>query len=352
MMGAGIYVYGVGSGQVRGEPFRPRGLPDGSGPVMMVGDGETTAIVGPHTGPALSGLPQRELMRQLAIHQRVIEDVMARGDVLPARFGTVLASEDEARSLLTSWDGILRQTLTRLSGMVEVEVAATWELDQVLPDVAASPEVAAAKAEAMSAPESERMAQQIRVGQVVKEMLDRRRASFTDRLLHEIGPLAWQSQPNAVLTDEIVFNVAFLVERSALGAFDDAVERLDKELEDSLSFRQIGPLPPYSFATMSVTRFDAERLAAGRALLGLSGEISEEAVLAAYRRLAQQWHPDRTPGDPAAAGRFAALTSARADLLAFSRSQPVAGTTDGVPALMMTIGGTADGSTPGADGDG
>lgn len=351
-MEAGVYVYGVGSAQAMGKPFRPRGLPDGTGPVMAISAGETAAIVGPYGGPAISGLPQRELMRRLAIHQRVIEDAMERGDVLPARFGTVLASEAEVCSLLTSWDGMLRQSLARFSGLVEVEVAATWELDWILPEVAGEPEVAAAKAEAARAPEAEQLEQRIRVGQLVKQLLDRRRAQYQDRLLDQVGPLAWHVQPNAVLTDEIVFNVAFLVDRGALGAFDAAVERLDKELEDSLTFRQIGPLPPYTFATMSITRFDAERLAAGRALLGLSGEISEEAVLAAYRRLARQVHPDLTPSDPAAAGRFAALTAARADLLAYSRSRAWAGTEAGVPALMMTIGDTAAAAKPGAGGDG
>ena len=106
-----------------------------------------------------------------------------------------------------------------------------------------------------------------------------------------------------MLTDELVFNVAFLLERQALPAFDAAIERLDEALAGALSLRRIGPLPPYSFATVSVTRFDAQRLAAGRALLGLPGEISERPCCRATGRLARMAHPDHNPADPSAAER-------------------------------------------------
>ena len=103
------------------------------------------------TAAICSGLPQPELLRRLTIHQRVIEEAMERGDVLPARFGTVLASEDEVRSFLTRWGGPFRESLARFSGLVEVEVAATWDLGRTLARLAAEPEVVAAKAEAEQA---------------------------------------------------------------------------------------------------------------------------------------------------------------------------------------------------------
>ena len=242
---------------------------------------------------------------------------MKRGDVLPARFGTVLASDDEVRSFLTRWGALVRDSLVRFSGLIEVETAATWDLEQALALAARHPDVVAAKETAERAPHEERYTRQVMVGQAVKRALDQRRAQYQEELLREVGALAKGIQPNLVLTDELVFNVAFLLERQALPAFDAALERLDEALAGCLSLRRIGPLPPYSFATVSVTRFDARRLAAGRALLGLPGEITEGAVLASYRQLARQAHPDQNPDDPSAAERFAALGAARADLLAY-----------------------------------
>ena len=315
------YVYGVATAGALRTPLRAQGMPDGQSPVTAIAVGGASAIVGRHAGPAISGLPRPELLRRLAIHQRVIEDALDRGDVLPAQFGTVLSSEAEVRMLLTGWGGLVRASLARFSGLVEVEVAATWDLPRVLGDVARDPAVMKAKSEAVQAPSDERLAQQVNVGKLVKEALDRRRARCQQMLLDAAGSLAECIQPNALLSDELVFNVAFLVRRSAMAEFETAIDRLDAELGGSCLLRIIGPLPPYTFGTVSITRFDAERLAAGRALLGLADEISEQAVLSSYRRLARQFHPDSQPACPDAAQRFAALNAARTDLLAYARGQ-------------------------------
>jgi Gas vesicle synthesis protein GvpL/GvpF/DnaJ domain len=351
MAEAQTYLYGVAAAGALRAPLRAQGLPDGQGPVTAITVGGAAAIIGRHEGTPAGGLSQPELLRRLAIHQRVIEDAMSRGDVLPARFGTVLASEEEVRSFLARWGGLVRDSLARYCGLVEVEAAATWDLGRTIAEIACEPEVVAAKAAAQQASQQHRLARQVKVGQLVKLALDRRRARYQEMLLQEVSSLAKGIMPNAVLADELVFNVAFLLERHALGAFDAAIERLDAALAGSLSFRRIGPLPPYSFATVTVTRFDAERLAAGRALLGIPGEISEQAVLSSYRRLARQMHPDHHPADPTAAQRFAALSAAKTDLLAYCGSRMQGDQAGSGPTLMVVIQPSGNGSAPGEDRD-
>lgn len=342
------YLYGVGAAGALRDPLRAQGLPDGQAPVTAIALGGAAAIVSRYEGPALRGLSQPELLGRLAIHQRVIEDAMERGDVLPARFGTVLASEQEVRSLLARWGALVRESLARFSGLVEVEAAATWDLEPTLAEIAREPEVAAAKATAERASPPESLARRVQVGRLVEQALDRRRALYQTKLLQEVGPLAREIQPNALLADELVFNVAFLLDRQALPAFDAAIERLDTATAGRLSIRRVGPLPPYSFATVSVRRLDAERLVAARALLELPGEVSEEIVTSSYRRLARRVHPDRNPADPMGAERFASLTAARADLLAFCRADA----TDGESALVATIERSGNGAPLGESGDG
>ena len=339
------YVYAIAAAGTLQTPLRPQGLPDGRAPVAAITVGGAAAIVGHHDGWPLHDLPQPELLRRLTIHQRVIEDAMACGDVLPTRFGTVLGCEDEVRALLARWGGPVRESLARFSGLVEVEAAATWDLPQTLAGLACEPAIVAAKTVAEQAAPEHRIAQQVRVGQLVKQALDQRRAFYQEKLLNEVGPLVADSQPNALVADELVFNVAFLLPRCALPAFDAALERLDEALAGEIALRRVGPLPPYTFATVSVTRFDAERLAAGRALLRLPGEISECAVLSSYRQLARKLHPDHNAADPGAGQRFAALSAARDDLLAYCRSQ--AGRDTGDPALMVTIERNGNGVAPG-----
>ena len=97
-----------------------------------------------------------------------------------------------------------------------------------------------------------------------------------------------------------------------MAEFEAAIDRLDAELAGSYLLRVIGPLPP--IPGQFVARFDGERLAAGRALLGLAGEISEQAVLSRYRELAGQRRPmtrnmpEVTPGSDSPHSMPRALT--------------------------------------------
>lgn len=64
-------------------------------------------------------------------------------------------------------------------------------------------------------------------------------------------------------------------------------------------------------------------------------------MISSYRRLARLAHPDRSPADPSAAERFAALNAARTDLLAYCRSRGQADGS-GCPAIMVMIDRNGD----------
>lgn len=103
-----------------------------------------------------------------------------------------------------------------------------------------------------------------------------------------IKPLSVDSVSNVLVSDEMVMNEAFLVERHRHSEFDAAVQRLDHIFQGRINFRVIGPLPSYSFSTVEITRITPDKLAAARQTLGLPGRISEDDVRRAYRRLAAQ----------------------------------------------------------------
>ena len=48
-------------------------------------------------------------------------------------------------------------------------------------------------------------------------------------------------------TPEGAVNAAFLVERSRVDEFSQAVAGLETEVKDRMQLRYVGPMPPYSF---------------------------------------------------------------------------------------------------------
>jgi len=114
------------------------------------------------------------------------------------------------------------------------------------------------------------------------------------------------------------------VERANQEEFDSRVRQLNDLFHDRINFRIIGPLPPYSFATVEVTRLSPEKIEEARQLLGLGEVISEAEVRRAYRHLAAETHPDRK-GDEMAKVRFAKLRQASDLLIAYCQGQAESG---------------------------
>jgi len=116
-------------------------------------------------------------------------------------------------------------------------------------------------------------------------------------------------------------NVAFLVEKTNQEEFDSCVKQLDDLFHNQINFRIIGPLPPYTFATVEVTRPSLEKIEEAKQFLHLGETFSEPEVRKAHRRLAAESHPDYSPGDESTKAQLAKLHQALELLIAYCRGQ-------------------------------
>lgn len=291
----------------------------GGSPVYTVGHRGLGCVASDYAGPALAAMLKEEVVRCLLAHQAVVERAMEGYTVLPVKFGTLLTSAAEVRHLLSQGHSRFASALAQLQDKVEVEVAATWDTSQVLREIGHEDEIVRAREAIAVGAAQDAFGQRVRLGQMVKEALDRRRDSHRERMISFLRPLALDAQPNALLSDQLVLNVAFLVERAQQEQFYRRVQQLNDLFHDQINFRIIGPLPPYSFSTVEVIRPSWDKIEEAKRLLGLGAFVSESAVRGAYRPRAAQTHPDLSPGDALAQERFARLREASAVLLAYCR---------------------------------
>ncbi|MBI4339408.1 MAG: GvpL/GvpF family gas vesicle protein [Chloroflexi bacterium] len=286
-----VYVYAIVDKP--GESQEAAGLVgvDGANPTRLLACGDIGCVVSSLAGGDLRARPREEVLRCLLRHQQVVERVMPGHSVLPVRFGTTLASEEEAAALLAQTHGELSTALESVRGKVEVEVAATWDVARVLQAVSREDAVVRAR-EAIAAAGSPTLNDRMRLGQVVKACMDRRRDAYRGRMLALLEPLSSGVAPNALISDEMVINVAFLVDEARQSQFDQGVRELDAAFQDEVTFRVIGPLPPYSFSAVQVHRLSREDIDEARSTLGVSGKPSESEVRKAYRHLAAEAQRD------------------------------------------------------------
>jgi hypothetical protein len=236
--------------------------------------------------------------------------------VVPVKFGTTARDETEVRRILENGYSQIRITLDAIEGKIELDLVAQWrDLNSVFQQIGEEPEIRRLKTAIALLPPQETTAERVRIGQMVKVRLDQMREERAAEIVEALKPLALDLCPHALLADRMILNTAFLLERDREGEVVETLNRLNGRYGDSIDFRCVGPLPPYSFGTVEIQTFEVETIDRARCLLGLREDAGPAEIRNAYRRLVQQRHPDhafleagRASGD--GAGPFEALTEA------------------------------------------
>jgi hypothetical protein len=111
------------------------------------------------------------------------------------------------------------------------------------------------------------------------------------------------------------------VDKASLDAFHGRVDQLNALFCKQVNFQITGPLPPYSFAVVEVSRPSPEAINEAKLLLNLNEVAGEIEVRKAYRRLAAEVSSDRRLVDKLAKARLMALRRASDLLVAYCRGQ-------------------------------
>jgi hypothetical protein len=243
----GVYVYGV----VAGSPpaIGATGVGERPGPIRAIAGAGASAVV--------SDVPEgwRAARRQdVEAHDRVLAELIGAGAVVPLRFGTVFASDDEVRAgLLDRHAHTLRELLERLAGHVQMTVRAYYMEDQLLRAVLARQPKLKARADALERrPVLATQPERIALGRAVAEAIERQRALDHDLLVSAFSPVAADIRSDPPATARQAASLQLLVAERDRPRLDAAVDRLAREHGARLSFRYVGPLPPYSFSDLAL----------------------------------------------------------------------------------------------------
>ncbi|MFL5581555.1 MAG: GvpL/GvpF family gas vesicle protein [Gemmatimonadaceae bacterium] len=249
------YVYGV----TLAEPFQ-----NGHSPLRVPGIGgrgdPVRTIVLRDLAAVVSDVPglRMDLRREnLLDHQRVLEEVLRHSDVLPFSFGTVAGSDEEIREVLLrdGYDALCEQ-LEYVRGCVELEVKVFWEQERLFAEIAEeNDEVRALRDTIPLLPDEEATLEKISLGELTAAEIELKSGWEADAMLNVLEPIAVEALVSSNLSETMLLNAAFLVERAREEEFDRAVAALAEAQGGRLIFNYVGPLPPYSFINLA---FEAE----------------------------------------------------------------------------------------------
>lgn len=194
-------------------------------PIRVVGDGPPFGIVSEHAELDLG--PSED---DLWAHEQVVEGLMEHGAVLPLRFGSTVADEEELATILAERREEFSTALDRVRNAVELGVRARLREGAVEVPAPVAAEAAGAGTLYM------------------RERLEsERRRAATSELIHErLESLSRRSTRRPAGAD--AFTAAYLVDRGRVDAFRKCVDELCTQVEGA-TIVCTGPWPPYSFSS-------------------------------------------------------------------------------------------------------
>jgi hypothetical protein len=240
-------VYGI----VRADGIAGRG-PIGSPAIGGRGD-RIRAVAVRDLAVLVSDSPEEryDVSREnLITHQRVLEELLGFTEVIPAQFGLVSASDDRiCEQLLEARHDELLAILAHIHGRVELGIKAFWKRDKLFAEIAtADDDIRSLRNEMASRPLGHN--EQIRLGQLVEQAMAELRTRDADQIAADLEPLCVEMKMNHLLTDMMVLNAAFLVEKEHEGRFDAAVDAIAERNAERLIMKYVGPLPPFDFVNL------------------------------------------------------------------------------------------------------
>jgi Gas vesicle synthesis protein GvpL/GvpF len=227
-----LYLYGVTRPRDVGERLAQQGI------VIVEEEGRAAVVSEVEEGPV------EATRRNLLAHADVVEQLHETGVVLPARFGHVLESPEEALELLGLTE--IEQLLQRHERTSELTLKGTYE-ESVFAEIGA---------ELQPLREAYRVQPSVEVGielgEAVGERLTERRARDASLVLKRLDPLILDVVTSEPVGELGAFNFALLVDRDEVDRVGKAIEELTDRLSPPLHFRLVGPLPPYSFVRLAL----------------------------------------------------------------------------------------------------
>src|SRR5215510_5482539 len=192
--------------------------------------------------------------RNMMAHTRVLEEVMERFDLLPVRFGTVAPGPGSVMTrLLAPRYQEFTEQLEQMRDRIELGLKAFWYEGTAFAELVRDSETIRRMRDALDGRSPvETYYERIRLGEEVESALAQKRTRDEEAILARIRPLVHKTRTNKIVSDRMVVNAAFLVDRRNGPQVDDAVRRLDEEFSDRLMFKYVGPVPPYNFVNIVV----------------------------------------------------------------------------------------------------
>jgi hypothetical protein len=212
-------------------------------------------VITPFTVVFSQAMQERYLASRahLLTHERVIEAVMKvdhHNVPLPLQFGLVIDDWAEVEDkLITGHQNDLQALLNKLKGKREVGIKIFWEqMTELNLILAENQSLNQQRQDLMGKNLS--MDEAIDIGKEIETAIEQRRQNIIDGFMEVLKPLSHEYAIGESLTENMIYNAAFLIDWEREAEFAIAVENLDARYDHRLRIRYNNFTAPYNFVNL------------------------------------------------------------------------------------------------------
>ena len=190
--------------------------------------------------------------RNLLTHEKVLEQTMHEGFrvLLPLRFGLVVKDWETIMSqLINPHKDQLNQLFKKLAGKREVSIKIFWDAKAELQTMMESHQDLKQQRDNMEGKKLS-MEEVIQIGQLIEINLLARKQAVIEVFSQELNPFAQEIVVSDPMTEEMIYNAAFLIPWESESEFSERVEVIDQKFGDRLRIRYNNFTAPYTFAQL------------------------------------------------------------------------------------------------------
>lgn len=201
------------------------------------------------------------LRENMIAHQRVMEDAMQRGTILPVRFSTVAepkngrpTDERVVDRVLKERGQEMRELLETMRDQVELGLKAVWaDMGSIFKEITQEDgEIRQMQARLLTKSQRPNQGARVALGQAVQSALLTKKKAESENIFRPLQGRAEDIRVNKNFGDSMFLNAAFLIKREREAEFDRSVEELSRRGEGRFRLKYVGPVPICNFVEIVV----------------------------------------------------------------------------------------------------
>lgn len=183
-----------------------------------------------------------------SLYGSIIETIVKRYTLLPMRFGTMVKEDKDVTRILEKYYDGFAANLRQVKDKIEYGLKVLWDAEKANREIRREGRIENSRG--IDQLKGDSPYKKYLLGKLkehkLEEALLKRAEDIVEDVHNPLKGLSSLSKFKKMLTQRIVLDAAYLVEKEKRNAFIDKFKELKKERQD-LKFLLTGPWPPYNF---------------------------------------------------------------------------------------------------------